>query len=141
MERIELAEGIWLEVGKDGEVAWSAPYANSFKAKTMVGFAANAHLVRDTFRKMLDDAWQNGHMDGYKEAEADARAGNEDEFAAIQGVVEELRAELEELAADAKEHVQELVTRVRFLLDHFGLWSEDEVFTFPDGDTWHRQDG
>lgn len=32
--------------------------------------------------------------------------------------------------------IDDLITKIAFLLDHFHLWSEDGYFTFPDGDTW-----
>lgn len=28
----------------------------------------------------------------------------------------------------------------RFLLDHYRLWGKDGAFTFPDGETWHRDE-
>jgi hypothetical protein len=34
----------------------------------------------------------------------------------------------------------DLVAKVTWLIDEFPGWSEDDTFTFPDGDTWHRFD-
>jgi hypothetical protein len=30
--------------------------------------------------------------------------------------------------------------KIRFLLEHYNLWSEDGVFCFPDGEIWRRHD-
>lgn len=35
--------------------------------------------------------------------------------------------------------IDALITKVEFLLTHFDLWSEDNCFTFPDGETWERR--
>lgn len=33
----------------------------------------------------------------------------------------------------------EIHMRTEYLLDTYNLWSEDGTFTFPDGETWHKE--
>jgi hypothetical protein len=32
----------------------------------------------------------------------------------------------------------ELADKIRFLLDTYNLYGDEGTFTFPDGDTWHK---
>ena len=49
--------------------------------------------------------------------------------------------------ARRKEHLKELnmelfdlTAKVIYLIKEFPGWSDNDTFTFPDGDTWHRFD-
>lgn len=48
--------------------------------------------------------------------------------------IERLRAEVERL----REGLSTSVAHTQFLLDTYGLWSEDGVYTIPDGTTYYR---
>ena len=38
----------------------------------------------------------------------------------------------------ATNEVQDLVAKVRFVIEMGDLWGEEGVFCFPDGDIWHK---
>lgn len=60
-----------------------------------------------------------------------ARFDADQEYAELMGMA---RDELDACT----QHVGDLTSKIRFLLDHYDLWSDDGVFCFPDGDIWHR---